>query len=659
MLHLFQKHKRRFYFSILSFIFFLSFFIPAKVFSQEPERVSKFGEYKGYAEEKYDSNVRSSEYVTMRDGIKLAVDIIRPAKKGRPAEEALPAIWTHCRYRRASYGKDGQIRSQANSPLYERLIRCGYVMVVVDVRGSGASFGTCEGVFTKKETRDAYEITEWIASQPWCDGNVGMFGGSYLGITQLMAASTQPPHLKAIFPVVALFDLYATGYPGGIYHHDFVRTWSDLTRMLDTTPGVVPVDEDKEGKLLEQAIKLHEANKRLHDVVAPLRFRDSRVPETGVLLYKEWHPAGFIQEINESGIPMYLWCGWFDSFTKDGFQMFRNFTAPKKMVIGAWSHSPKDPDILNELIKFGATEQHRWFDYWLKGIDNNIMDEPAIYYHRMIHPKQNEWMTAQAWPLPAEKRVEYYFHGGPAESVQSVNDGLLSPEKPSGTSCRDIYTVDYSTTTGQTTRWDNAVGGGYGYPDLTPNDEKGLTYTTEPLLDDLEITGHVVAHLWISSTAEDGDFFLYLEEVDSEGISHYVTEGNLRASHRMLHEPPYDNLGLPFHRSNEEDVEKLKPGDPGELVFDLQPTSNVFNAGHRLRVTVTCADKDNALTPVLSPPPDVSIYRCGEYASYVDLPVIGAEEEGQFSFVVIVLIVLVIVVVVIIGTIGLRKKFKP
>jgi hypothetical protein len=602
-------------------------FLSAFSGAQEAAKISKFGEYKGYSETIYDSWIRSSRYLTMRDGVRLAIDIVRPAKNGQVETKPLPVFWTHERYRRA-FVHEGKVISEAASELLQPLIKRGYVSAAVDVRGSGASFGTYRGLFTKEETQDAYEITEWLASQPWCDGKVGMWGGSYLGITQLMAASTKPPHLKAIFPIVALFDLYGVVYHGGIFLDDFTRTWTELTVKLDTELAAAPVDEDKDGSMLKAAIEEHKSSRPTSAVVSPLQFRDSRDPGTGAYPYREWQPAGFIKEINESGVPMYLWCGWFDSFLKDGFLMAANFMAPKKIVTGAWSHSPRDKKIAEEEFTRAAVEQVRWFDYWLKGIDNGIMKEPPIRYQIMKAANGSEWKTAARWPIPEEKDTRYYFREGPSGSVKSANDGLLGVAPTKGAAGQDEYKVDYTTTTGQTTRWDNAVGGGFGYPDMTPNDQKGLTYTTPPLAHSIELTGHPVAHLWVSTTAKDGDFFVYLEEVDAQRVSHYLTEGELRASHRALHKPPYNNLGLPYHRSFAQDVKELVPGKPVELVFDLLPTSNMFEAGHRIRITVTCADKDNAATPQLSRLPTITILRDSAHASYVVLPVVEAQAEA-------------------------------
>lgn len=631
--------------------------------TQDEEKVSRFGEYKGYSAPEYDSFIRTSQYLTMRDGVRIAIDVIRPARGGKPAEEKLPVIWAHNRYRRATL-RDGKLESDADSPVGRAFVMHGYILADADVRGSGASFGTWKGIFTPEESRDAYEITEWLAAQSWCDGNVGMFGGSYLGITQLMAASTRPPHLKAIFPLVALFDLYGVAFHNGVFFDDFIRAWSDLTMELDKTPGAAPVDGEEGGAWLEAALKEHSGNRRLIDIFMPLRFRDGRDEVTGARIYYDWQPAGFIKEINEAAIPMYVWGGWFDSFTKDCTLIFRNFAAPKKLVMGAWSHSPRDEEIAKEEFSLAVTEALRWFDYWLKGIQNGVLDEPPVHYHLMKAPKQNEWRTAEEWPVRDAVAVPYYFGGGPSGSVASVNDGLLQAAPPSGKGGPDEYRINYSTTSGKTSRWDNAVGGGFSYADMAENDRKGLTYTTAPLAEDLNVTGHPVVHLWVSSTATDGDFFVYLEEVDGQGVSHYVAEGAIKASHRALAEPYYDNLGLPFHRGYAEDAQPLKPGRAAELVFDLQPTSNLFEAGNRVRVTVVGADADNATPLNQNPPPTVKIYRKKGMASYIDLPVVGAKaepgaavvSEAGFSLAVALLLV-VIVILVIVFVFWMRRRF--
>jgi putative CocE/NonD family hydrolase len=198
---------------------------------------------------------------------------------------------------------------------------------------------------------------------------------------------------------------------------------------------------------------------------------------------------------------------------------------------------------------------------------------------------------------------------------------LLTRESPKVHPCQIEYEVDYSTTTGKSNRWRNAHGGPGTYSDMTPNDEKGISFTSAPLAGDVEITGHPAVNLWIMSSAQDGDFFVYLEEVDSEGISHYITEGALRASHRQTSAADYDNFGLPYHRSFADDLKPLA-SSPVRLEFDLHPTSNLFDEGHRIRVTITGADRDNQDTPVLDPVPRITLYCQPDRASSIVLPII-------------------------------------
>jgi putative CocE/NonD family hydrolase len=300
-------------------------------------------------------------------------------------------------------------------------------------------------------------------------------------------------------------------------------------------------------------------------------------------------------------------------YPRDALLWFNNLSNPQKIVIGPWSHSGSG-------FLDGTVEHLRWYDYWLKGIDNGIMQEASIYYYTMGASPRRGWHSAWQWPLPDEQSTNYYFSGEPSGSVESVNDGSLNLSAPANGTGKDDYLVDYSTTTGASTRWDNGTGGTFFYDDMTRNDRKGLTYTTPPLPVEVEITGHPVGHLWITSTAQDGNFFVYLEDVTETGFPlHY--RGVLRASHRAISAPPYNNLGLPYHRSYAEDLADL-PGQPVELVFDLLPTSYAFDVGHRIRVTITCADKYNALTPELNPPPTVSLYRDADHASHIVLPII-------------------------------------
>lgn len=581
--------------------------------AQGGERISAFGRYAGYSERVYNGYDRFSQYVPMRDGTRLAVDYYRPTLNGALHDEPLPVIWTHTRYQRANQMINGRIVGTLYQGEY--LLPYGYIIGVVDVRGGGASFGVRPIEFSPAEAQDAYDITEWFAAQPWSDGNIGMFGRSYLGITQLFAAAQVPPHLRAIMPEMHVFDLYEMVYQNGIYMNTFMEQWDRTVRALDasTLSLVAPVDGPEGMDLLQAALALREQNGYPLDFAPDAPYRDSTIPIEGIESYAVVSPAAYLDAINESGVAIYQVGGWFDMYATDPLLWYANLTVPHRLAMPAWSHGDWDDWLLPEAL--------RWFDYWLKGIDNGIMEEPSLAYELY---DTGAFRFADQWPLPEETRVPYYFAAGPSGSVASANDGGLRTDAPTGDGA-DVYTVRDDTTVGAANRFTAGYGGPFGYGDLTWNDEKGLTYTTPPLEADLTVIGHPVAHLWVSSTATDGDFFVYLEEVDADGESTYLTEGKLRASYRALAEPALDYLGLPWHPGREADLLPLVPGELTELVFALRPTANLFEAGHRVRITVTGADWFMFDTPELDPRPVVTVYRNAEHASYVELPVVPAD----------------------------------
>jgi putative CocE/NonD family hydrolase len=601
----------------------------------EDDRISEFGRYEGYSEAVFDDWVNTSRYVEMRDGVKLAVDVTFPAVDGEIAECRFPVFWTHSRYHRNPgtpvrfFAPEGAEIPEIHSMVDARedlqlLVRHGYIVAAVQVRGGGASFGTYQGLFSEAETDDAREMIEWFATQPWSDGNVGMYGGSYLGITQYMAASEGHPALKAIFPNVAGLDMYDQLYPGGVYRSDMIGHWGGLTRNLDIEWPAPPVQGDEDGTpLLRAAIAEHENNWDVEKEYGAGTFRDHDVP---TLTWLEHGPTGVLQELDAARVSAYHWNAWYDIFVLDALLFWANYDGPQKLGIGAWSHGAMpDSALMAERARLETIEQLRWFDYWLKGIDNGIMDEPPIHYAVMNDPGDWNWASSEVWPIAEAEEAQFFFAEGPTGSVESVNDGLLTLEPTAGVAASDtpsdVYEVDLTTTTGTTTRWDNAVGAAplMIYADLAPNDRKSLTYTTPPLEEDLTVIGHPIVTLWMRSSTNDGDIIVLLEEVDEEGVARYVTEGVLRASHRRLGEAPWDdNIGLPFQRSFREDRELLPAGEPAELVMDLLPTSTVFNAGKRIRVTIMGADADNLQLPEAAP--TYRVYRGGAYPSRIVLP---------------------------------------
>jgi putative CocE/NonD family hydrolase len=597
--------------------------LPAATASQPGSRP---GQYQGDSQPVYSDWIKTSQYVAMRDGTRLAVDIFRPARGGQPVQDPLPVIWAYERFQHAIIVQGREFTELDRFPYLKTLLQHGYVIAAADARGSGASFGTSQGLFMPQEMLDTYDLTGWFAAQPWCNGNVGMYGKDYAGTMQYLAASTAPPHLKAIMPEMAPADLYAFVYPGGVIHDALISSLSVSMQEQDRLLPAIPVDEDPDGSMRDAAIQQHALNFNIAQIAWGFPYRDSADQDSGPSPYLDGSPLSYVEQIRQSRVAIYHIVGWFDLFTRDGFLIFNALDNPQKLIASSWEWEAE-----NSLDFTG--ERLRWYDYWLKGIPNGIMDEPPVRYFSMSAPRgsEQEWQWAQQWPLPGQKATPYYFQSGPSGSVKSANDGVLDAQPPPDATAHDDYLVDYTTSSGQRARWTTGGGPDMDYGDMTGNDEKGLTFTTPPLDSDLQVTGHPIAHLWITSSAKDVDFFVYLEDVSGNGYSRYVTEGVLRASHRAVTTPPYGNLDLPYHRSYQEDVAELPPGESVELVFDLFPTSNIFRAGHRIRLTITGADSGNAQPLGQFPPPTITLYRDARHASYISLPVIPVQRDQARS----------------------------
>ena len=613
---------------------------------------SSFGTYTNPDSAGWDSWNRYSQYVPAKDGTRLAVDVFLPTRNGTEPEEPVPVVLHYTRYIRATEDEKGRARTRADAdPILQHLLHHGYAVAAADARGTGASFGVHHGPFSVEETADSYTIIEWLGSQPWSNGRVGMAGRSYPGMTQYQAATQAPPVLKAIFPEMAGPSAYDFIFRGGAFKSDFVEVWGTMTRSQDLGELGIParVDADQDGKLRDAAIDEHRANLWAQELIEPgsnLRNFTLDRKEGG---HWSWHEViatiDDADAIAATDIGIYHLVGWYDIYTTQQPWLYATLEgrSPQKMMIGPWVHSGGYGG------KVHRAEILRWYDYWLKGIDNGVMDEPPVHYYVMqgnhtlpdgaskTEPTLDEaaaedgstWRPATDWP-PAVERRKFWLASGRTGTVASSNDGALRPQAPSAAA--DAYSVDYSVEVGSFSRWMNGYGARREQPESstyfderTAQSEKSLTYTSEPLPADLTLVGYPTVHLAVTSSHSDGDFFVYLEEVDASGRSHYVSEGVLRASHRRTSEAPFDNLDLPFHRSYAEDLEGLTPGEPTELAFDLTGTAIVLDAGHRIRVTVAGADARN-----YAPFPDggeadaprIEILLGGENGSYVELPVV-------------------------------------
>ncbi len=598
---------------VLLVLTLLAVLVPAAM-AKTGGKVSKFGLYSGYSETQYDNWTRTSQYVEVRDGTKLAVDIFRPSDNGvDPVEVPLPVVFSAERYVRATYSATGIKTTLDAYPYVATLLQHGYVVAAADVRGTGASYGVFSGGTDMTEAYDLYDLTEWFAAQPWCDGNVGMYGASYRGNNQYWAAMTAPPHLRCLFPEVAPFDGYYSGNPNGIFWDLYLKQWQLRIKALDMNEYhiTVPVDGDS-GTMLAEALAQHALNVDTYEVAKHMLYRNGWIPVTDQAVSASCGDT-YLDLVQASGIPAYHWSGWFDYFVFNQPTWFPNLDQPQKMAIGPWVHTDRYGE-----TDLAAVEHLRWYDYWLKGIDNGIMKEAPVNYFTLGASEGREWRSASDWPVPGMRATEYYFGAGSSGSVDSLNDGKLSTRAPSSSTGQDVYTVE-NFTLPLVDRWSATTMESLNV-DWTALDNVSLTYTTAPLKTDTRITGYPVAHLWVSCNVTDADFFVYLEEIDENGVSTNVSDGLLRASRRSVNEPPWDDLGLPWHRSYSGDVEPLPVGEPVELQIALAPVSNIFDKGHRIRVTVTCTDYADMFDTPREPGAEITMCRDKDHASYISLP---------------------------------------
>jgi hypothetical protein len=486
------------------------------------------------------------------------------------------------------------------------LLRRGYVIAAADSRGSGASFGTRSGPYKDMsppaDAWDGYELVEWLAAQEWCTGAVAMYGASYEGRLQLEVAATQPPHLKAIFPEVALVDWYWTHLRGGIYAP---MTWPGPG---DHDPLSAPVDDDADGSLLRAALAEHEGNTEWS--LAALPYRNSWDPESGRAYYVDSDGFVLLDRIAATGIAVYHVAGWWSIGPKwNTLAAYRHLDGrvPQRLMMGSWGSFVTDRDEL-------AREMGRFADYWLKGIDTGITDELPIRYQTLCAKRPGAWRSAPAWPPANGRRTDFYLGAGPTSTAASVNDGSLSGSP--GEAGVDIYAVDYRIASPY-----SSVGTAPLHHDFQADlDARGLTYTSAVLSGDTELTGHPTLTVWISADTEDVDLFAFVMDVDERGCSAYISDGRLRASHRAVATPSFDNTGIPWHRSYAEDRLPLVPGEPVKLDIEMLPTSYLVSAGHRLRLTIVCAHMGFS-TPVLKPAPALTVHRTAERPSVLSLPI--------------------------------------
>jgi putative CocE/NonD family hydrolase len=574
-------------------------------------------------------------YVRMRDSIQLAVDVYLPNKLDG---KKIPVLIHQTRYWRSpevrwpfKWFTNGLVGRQGE--IIKDIVDNGYAVVNVDARGSGASFGSRAHPWTKEETADGAEIIEWILRQEWSNGNIGSMGVSYSGTTAEFLAFNQHPNLKAVILMYSLYDVYDDiAYPGGIFQKHFVNDWGYYNSKLDSdkiprggfvakllVKGVKRVRGGQRVRTFHDALRDHQANLQVNETASGVEFRDQTPKGVGIDNMDVFSPFTYMKELNASGTAVYCYSGWMDGdYQHANIRRYLNSTNPEnKLIIGPWEHSgkyncsPASPSLAGfdhtaEILKF--------FDYHLKGMENGLYDEAPIHYFTMI---DEQWKAAETWP-PQGPNTTFYFD---ADNQLSVNQ----PQTTGDDAGYDSYRVDTNASISSHSRWYSVIGKlktPYVFPGRKEETANLPHYDSPSLQTDMEITGHPVIHLSIDSDQPDGNFHVYLDDVDADGNLTYITEGLLRGIHRQLDQSDvvYQDV-VPLRNYTSKNVQYLIPGEVASLEFDLLPTSYVVKKGHRLRVSIAGADQTH-FSVMHKAIPTWKIHRNGEFASYIVLPVV-------------------------------------
>ena len=576
----------------------------------------------GKTQEQYDASLTSDLMVSMRDGVRLATDIYRPARNGKPVPGRFPVI-----LERTPYGKTVVSRSElsvkeptakSRGDVARFFVSRGYIVIYQDCRGRYGS----EGEFVKylSDGHDGYDCCAWIVKQPWCDGKIGTMGLSYAAHTQGALACAGAPGIAAMFLDSGGFaNAYQDGIrQGGAFELKQV-TWA--YRAAFESPAVAK-DPIRLQALQAIDIKGWFARmpwKRGHSPLTP-------APEYESYVYDQWehgtfdsfwkqlgiYAAGFYDSFSDA--PMVFMSSWYDPYPRSATDNYiglsRRKKGPVRLILGPWTHGDRSLTYAGE-VDFGPaatvdgnlapdflTLRLRWFDCWVKGARNGVAGEPAVQLFimgggsgrrnpqgRMDHG--GHWRTEKDWPIPDARNTKYYLHGDgrlatglpPAGATGVSYD--FDPEHP-------VPSIGGTITSGEPVMRGGAYdqregprffGSREPYMPLAARPDV-LVFETAVLTEDVEVTGPVSATLWISSDRPDTDFTIKLIDVYPpnedypEGFAMNVTDGILRVRYRKSWEKP----------------EMLQPGEVAAVTVAAFPTSNLFKRGHLIRLDVSSSN---------------------------------------------------------------------
>jgi putative CocE/NonD family hydrolase len=567
-------------------------------------------------EERYEIQMERDVTAKMRDGVILRADVFRPKAEGR-----FPILLQRTPYNKANYNANG-------APFAIRAASRGYSVILQDVRGRFASDG--EWYPFRHELDDGYDSVEWAAAQPYSNGKVGMFGWSYLGVTQLLAAIAQPPHLTCLFPVVTACDYYDEWtYRGGAFQQFFNESWAAFRLAPDTLNRRVQKNANAMNRVWNLPLgdfSFFETGS-VHDL-APYFFDWLHHPEYDDY-WKRWSIHGRFDKI---AVPAYHVSGWYDIFLNGALRNYLGVKAHgateiackgQRLMIGPWYHdSASFRDGKAGEVDFGREggrneedEMLRWFDHILKGVSNGIAAEKPV---KIFVMGENVWREEEDWPLVRAQSTHFYLHSdGRANSVGG--NGMLSvrppQEEPADNFVYDPANPVRTRGGGNCCDHDHLAPGIFDQR-ATENRNDVLVYSTEPLAADTEVTGPISLELYISSSAVDTDFTGKLVDVCPDGFARNIADGILRLRYRNSYEK----------------AEPLIPGEVYKIKVDLWATANLFRRGHCIRLEISSSNfprydrnlntGEDLLTGTRIVKASQTVYHESRYPSALILPIV-------------------------------------
>jgi uncharacterized protein len=567
----------------------------------------------------YEIAVSKNVMITMRDGVRLATDLYLPARDGQAISGKFPAI-----LERTPYNKDGGVPDSSGhippSPA-EYLVSRGYVVILQDVRGRYRSEGRWQAL--QNDPNDGFDTAKWIGSQPWSNGKIGTIGTSYGGGTQHAMALANAPYLEAMVPIDAMsnFGRYGVRH-NGAFELRFFNWIFTLGNAAGTTN--MPLATARASADPRSAKELVELGSHTADYIRNLPLRLGTTPLKFAPDYEEWlvesmrhgdyddfwknSGSSVVDHLAEyKDLPVYHVTGWYDSWGNSVANM--NYVELKKtkrslqrLIVGPWTHggqsrsSAGDAQFTADAALAVDSWRERWFDRWLKGVDNGVDREPPVRLYVMgggdAHKTPEgrvfvggHWRNEQEWPLARTNYTPFYIHSdGSLSTEKPGRDGAITytfdPRNPVPTLGGNVSSQGTLMTQGATDQ--RCRPGFWLCSDSRPLSARNdvLVFQTKPLDKDMEVTGRLVVKLWAASDGPDTDFTVKLVDVYPPsadypgGIDLNIADSIVRARYR-------NQLAKP---------EFLHPGQPYELTIEMYPTSLVFQRGHKIRLDISSSN---------------------------------------------------------------------